>query len=206
VTLQQYLAKAFTAVLEGWKTQYERGVRLRALRKRRHWRKADISRLLDIGVKSAAQRRMSKIWKGKDKPGRGVVSDPKSFLEATNDVLTIGKRLADPATPALERRELYKKTPWWPDIIEAAYRGELEKAKGNTTWRHLRASEVAKDEVAEAAGITPAHVHQLCHQVRAKRGDAPADEPATSAAELKQHLENGPDLARLGRISKTPRV
>jgi transcriptional regulator with XRE-family HTH domain len=182
-------------------------VRLRALRKRKDWRKADLPRLLYIGVPPAGQRRIAKLLKSKS-PGRGVVPPSKSFLEEIVDGWETMKGLADPATPPNIRRKLYEKTRWWPYFIEAAYRGELKKVKGGTAWHHRRASEFAEQEVAAAVGISASKVHQLCQQVRDWRGGAPApaDEPSTSATELKQYLEVGNDLVRERRISRTPRV
>jgi hypothetical protein len=186
-----FLQWALLQILLDFERQHKRGVRLRALRKRDKWRKADIKRLVEIGVAPAAQRRMRRLIDRRS-PGRGVVPRSRSLPEIIID----GFRLADPATPARTRRDLYKKTPWFPSMVEAAYRGELEKAKrerGDPASPHLKASDIAKERVADAAGLSAAKVHQICFQVRADRGEVLPDAPATSAEALRRHLEQGPD-------------
>jgi hypothetical protein len=183
-------------VFQEWSRQSERKQRLEALRLRGDWRKADIQRLLCIGVEHPAQQRIARLL-GEKSSGRGVVAPPKDLATQIADRWEICKQLFDPATPKHIRREAYKKSPLWPYLIEAAYRGELEclgGAKTRTTSPHLTLSARAKDNVAMAAGISAAKVHQLCQQVRGR-----SSHPASTAAQLRQRLERG-ELAKLGKV------
>jgi hypothetical protein len=161
-----------------------------------------------LGVGPAAQKRIARLLEN-NSPGRGVVSEPRSLSRVVGEGLNILRQLADPATPPNIRISLYKKTPWWPRFIEAAYRGELRKAKlQQGISRKARygdtPSEIAEEKVAEAATISSAEVHALCQQVRdeakawEKRGGTSADDPEISAAELARHLANGP--AELSKV------
>ena len=105
-----------------------------------------------------------------------------------------------------EWRKLHRKMPTYPRLIEAAYRGELARAKqqmprsrdaaaGRDDFPHRKASEIAEEEVAEAAGISVWMVHALCQHARddskrwaaARRGRGLVEETMT-ADQLRQHL------------------
>ena len=151
-----------------------------------------------------------------------MLPEPKRFDQAFGESLALFWRLADPNTPVQERREIRKAMRKFPELVEAAYRGEHERVKPTP-----HASDIAEQNVADAAGISRAKVHQLCQQVRDEyeraekraaarneyeRANKPADddlllcgvmpEPTMTARELKQYLESGP--ARPGRVSETP--
>jgi hypothetical protein len=185
------VAKAFVYGLWRLERDHGRGVRLRALRLRHRWRKADVPRLLRLPgwASHATSLRINKLLKDeKFARGRGVVSLSMRLPEKIFGVWDFANRLWGSDTPAHERVALYKKTRWWPYFVEAAYRGELER---------VSSAAAAQENVAKAASISPAEVHRLCQQVRDERGDSPPDDrdcPPTTAAALKQHLEKGPSL------------
>jgi hypothetical protein len=199
------VAKATASLIDDLKDQYARKVRAQALRLRKHWRKADVPRLLQLAgdAREATQRKISQTLLAKDKTGRGVVPAPKTFDEALRDGCSLWSRIADPATSLAERRKLARQSPLYPRLIEAAYRGELEKAKRKVPDRslpHHKPSEIAEDAVAQAAGLSIDVVHQIIY--RARQEDKQAlkwaasqpdrwvePDPAITAAQLKRHLE-----------------
>jgi hypothetical protein len=214
--------KAVPGFVEHLKRQYDRKLRAQALRLRKHWRKADVDNLLLLPGKAseATQRRIRKLLLAEDKAGRGVIPEPKSFEQEFVENLTIGRRLVDPATPPEEWRELHRKMPTYPRLIEAAYRGELARAKqrmprgwdaaaGRADFPHRKASEIAEEEVAEAADISPPMVHALCQQARddaqrwaAARPDRGlVEEPSMTADQLRRHLA---ELAELRELPDLP--
>ncbi|MBX9778556.1 MAG: hypothetical protein K2Y71_29640 [Xanthobacteraceae bacterium] len=172
---------AIVALIEKYERDYKRGIRLDAYRKRHRWRRADVGRLLQIGVSHAGQRRIGRLLTSKA-VGRGVVHKSISFQEMAVSVGHFWTRLFDRDTPPNERRLLYKQTRWWPDFIEAAYRGE----------RMSVSSTEAEARVAAASGVSASEVHRLCQMVRNARGNAAPEDPPTTAEELRRHLEFGP--------------
>jgi hypothetical protein len=106
------------SLLETIERSYERGLRLRAYRRRHEWRKADLWRLLDLGVTPAAQRRLARLQFDKS-PGRGVIPPYKSLSAVTWEVWDLARALWDPATSAAQRMAAYKKTTWFPHFVEA---------------------------------------------------------------------------------------
>ena len=226
------LRKIVSDCFRDLKDQHDRKIRAQALRERRRWRKADVPRLLQLpGASPAANHRIAGLLKDKHSSGRGVVSAPKQFDQAVVEALTFWQHMVDPVTSRQERREMRKGMPKFPSLIEAAYRGELVRElakaprnKNDKTAPHLTASDFARGNVAEAAGISKATVHQLCHQVRRELQQARKkleddrqarlmrdpqcitglcevlEEPAMTAAELKQYLES--DLADLAKLAK----
>jgi hypothetical protein len=203
------------ALLKSLEKQYDRKVRAQALRRREDWRKADVPRLLKLpGASEAANHRIAELTENKHSSGHGVVPEPKQFEQAFAEALNVGLRIVDPTKPSDERRELRRKNmPTYAAQIEAAYRGEFEKVRGRTTdknYPHWSASQLAEHNVAEAAGISAAEVHQHCQHVRdeykraerwaaARPGREVKPEPAVTAADLKRHLDR---LAELAKLSK----
>src|SRR5262249_6476341 len=119
----------------------------------------------------------------------------KTLAEKLYEGLTFLTQLSDPKTPPHERRELYKRSPWFGALIERCYRHEYQKAKQAGAETHRGASRLAEENVAAAAGISASSVHQLCHRVRKDRGEDEPEPPMT-AAQLAHHLERGPDLKK----------
>jgi hypothetical protein len=187
-------AHGFAVVVKEQERLYDRGVRLRALRKRHRWGKADLERLLRLPGRSspATKARMARLAQD-GRLGRPVVDQPKALPEKIVDGWNFYLRLWDPATPPYLRRKLYRQTSWWPRLIECSYRGELRRAKAarviDRRSPHIKASEVAQAEVARAAGISEAQVHAICQRIRDQGG---SDDPEMGAAQLRRHLENGP--------------
>jgi hypothetical protein len=202
--------------IKNFEAQYERKLRAQALRRRRQWRKADLPALaellLDGHAKPATQRELRRLSSAK-KPGPRAIPPPKNFEKALQDGLDVLRQLGDPATPPNKRRQLrIENMPKFPDLVEAAYRGELAAEKRrlrlglDRTSPHHKASDLAKERVAKAAGISSAKVHQLCQQVRDERkrlqkkrklldergprlNHGFVDESAMSAADLKAYLD-----------------
>lgn len=216
--------EAVPGFVEHLKRQYDRKVRAQALCLRKHWRKADVPNLLLLPGKAseATQRLIRKLVLAKDKGGRGVIAEPKSFEHAFIEDFALGQRYVDPSTKPEERRALHKKMPKHADLIEAAFRGEFRRARRRMPdgWDkghadpHRKASEIAEEEVAEAAGISPAMVHQLCQHARndykkalrwaaARPGRRVEREPAMTALELKRHLDYPAELAK-PKLPKPP--
>jgi hypothetical protein len=199
------VGKAIHTLGEDLRRQYNRKLQAQALRLRRRCRKSDVPRLLRLpGEKSPRiYQLIEKLGLTTDLGGRGVIPEPKTFDQAFAEALAVLQRNAD-ANPN-ERRELQKKNmPKYPDMIEAAFRGEHAEARrkiGDRKSPHSKASEIAEDKVAEAAGISRPLVHQLCQEARdgyksalkwaaARPGRGVALEPAITAAQLRQHLES----------------
>jgi hypothetical protein len=197
--------KAFDASVEDLKRQYDRKIQAQALRLRRRCRKADVKRLLRLpGEKSSRiYQLIERLERATDLGGRGVIPEPKTFDQAFADAVAVFQRIAD-AKPN-DRRELRKKNmPKYSAMIEAAYRGTLAETQqkiGDRKLPHTKASEIAEDLVAEAAGITRPVVHRLCQHERdrfkaakrwaaARPGRGVELEPTMTAAQLRQHLES----------------
>jgi len=194
------IRRATVALIEGVKRQYGRKIRVAALRDRRRWKTADVAALLRLpGASAAANRRIARLME-KSSLGPGVIPPPRSFEDAG----AVALRLVDPATSPGERREIRKTMPKFPDLVEAAYRGELANSQLRRTVEktpHLKPAQIAEAAVAAAAHISEAKVHAICAEVRrefhdAKRRLKPGNglelEPPMSAAELKAYLESGP--------------
>jgi hypothetical protein len=205
--------------------QYDRKVRAQALRLRRRWRKADVPRLAELfllpGLASPAiQRSIARLMLTADSGGRRVVSESKEVEQAFAESLNVWSRMIDPGTSPHDRRKIRKALPKWPGLVEAAYRGQLAEEKQRKI-PHQEPAKIAEDKVAEAAGISPHTVHQLCQQVRDEHkwaveladtrrrrlphlpGQWVEPEPAMTAADLKRYLERGP--ADLGPELAQPR-
>ena len=201
--------------VKNMRRQHDRKRRAQALRLRRHWRKADVDNLLLLPGKAsqATQRLIRKLLLARDGTGRGVVPEPKSFGHEFVENLALGRRFEDPTTTADKWRELHRKMPTYPRLIESAYRGEKERLERGQRFDRgtpsLKPSEYAEANVAEAAGISVHLVHKLCQQVRDDYKKAqlwaaarPLDrglveEPKMTADELRLHLDELRELADL---------
>lgn len=196
MTLQELLLAKFSAAIPEWERQWIRRQRKQALDRRKDWKAADAPRLLQLNLPPCAEARLQKL----PRLGRGVVAPVTSLGQNILNGLTTLKALSTPETPPKTRRDLYRNSRWFPEFVEQAYRGELERALrhkrlSRQSEPHRRASDIAEEEVAAAARISPAQVRKLCHQVRKDYGGTPSS-PPTSAAELKAHLELGPSFVR----------
>ncbi len=191
-------------LVDNLKRQYDQKLRDEAWRRRTDWRKADVNSLVSMFLlpgeaDQTVQREIARLMLAPDKTGAPVLR-AKSFNESLQDGLDWGPRVANPETWEAERRS----SPCYPRLIEKAYRGELAaekkvRRKSNEDYPRRPASEIAKEKVAEAAGITPSMVHTLCQQVRdedkkaevwaaAQPGRRVCLEPPMTAKELKRHL------------------
>jgi hypothetical protein len=178
---------------------HRRAALLEAYRRRRQWRAADLKPLLELGVNIPAQRRIARnLSPGKEKRGRGVLKKHRPLAIVMLDFFLLIQQLFDPNTPASERRRLLERTAWWPQFVEACYRGELTAAQaeraraGMPEYGREEPSETAEEAVAAAAGITAVMVHRLCQKARERqrRGGTAPDEPMR-AADLRALLETG---------------
>ena len=195
--------RAANELVDDLKRQYDENLRCEAWRRRSGWRKADVKSLVSMFLlpgkaDPAAQREIAQLI-ASDKTGAPVLR-AKSFEKSLQDGLDRAPRLANPATSATER----EKSPWYPRLIESAYRGELAtekkiRRKSNDDYPRLPASEIAEATVAEAAGIKRSMVHALCQQARdehkkaevwaaAQPGRGVGLDPPMTAQELKRHL------------------
>jgi hypothetical protein len=183
---------------------HRNGARLRAYRKRHHWRKADVVRLLNLGVNKAAQQRMARMLQSKS-PGRGVVIP---YIPLCESILIWARQFQEfgaPATHPNIRLAFLKSTPWWPNFIEMMYRAELAVLQQDRR-RHVqefgreKPSELAECAVSEVVGLSPASVHALCRRVRHERKHGPPKDPALPVSEFKRVLATGDNF----RVSETP--
>jgi hypothetical protein len=199
-TLRQFAGDFFADI----KRQYDRKLMWQAFRLRSRWRKSDVPRLLRIFDENmpATRRSIERLAKTKEKAfGRGVIPEPVSFEQAFFDGWRHMQCVVDPTTTAEERRDLHQAMPKHAHLIKAAYRGELALARRRMPrgQPHRKASEIAEEAVAEAAGISPAMVHELCQQVREeerKRSGVTEPEPTMTARDLKKHLDRPAELAK----------
>lgn len=202
------IMRALAIALENWcdvlERQHREELKRRALALKPRWRKADIGRLLrlDIGGERADRLHMATLFEGRGPHGGpAVVPKPKTLAEEIVAWVRFGQKLFAPATPPHFRRAMYQETRWWPHLVEAAYRGELHRARASLGRLRLKdrhgatASEIAEKRVAEAAIISAAKVHALCQRVRIERELGAPQYPEMTAAELKRHLEEGPAVS-----------
>ena len=198
--------RAAKEVGDDLRRQYDQKIRDEAWLRRSNWRKADFPSLVRIFllpgiwiVDPEVLREIALLYES-NKTGAPALR-AKTFDESLQDGLDWGPQLANAATSTDARRS----SPWYPRLIEAAYRGELaaekrSRRKSNEEFA-LPASEIAEEKVAEAAGITPSMVHELCKKVRdedkkkevwaaAQPGRGVVPEPPMTANELRRHLAN----------------
>lgn len=158
VALVDQIRKAWEAAQRA----HRRRALLEAYRRRHHWRKADVPRLLELNVGRPAMMRVNRIMDSKC-PGRGVVRSYRPLDEAC---LLWVERICiffDPTTSPKERLWLLKQTVIWPHVVEALYRGERAAAKVGC---RKSPSASAEEIVADHLGISQALVHKLCIAAR----------------------------------------
>jgi hypothetical protein len=148
---------------EEWQKNHQRRARLDAYRRRHQWRKADVSRLLNLGVPRQRIERVIDENKGR---GRGVVQKYQSLEEMWMQAAEQFSALLSPDTPPKTRLKILKQTAAWRYVVEALYRGEHAAAK---EARQKSPSERAELNVAACLGITDSQVHKLCGTVRNER-------------------------------------
>ena len=148
---------------EGWQQGHQRRACLEAYCRRHQWRKADVSKLLRLGV---SEQRIERIISNNKSRGRGVVQK----YRALDDLLTHAAEqlsvLLSPDTPQSTRLKVLKHTPVWRYVVEALYRGEHAAAR---EARLKSPSMHAELLVADCLGITDAQVHKVCGDVRKER-------------------------------------
>lgn len=162
-----------------------RKARLEAYKRRHQWRKADIPRLLRMGVNPQAQRRIERLLQSKSS-GRGVIREYKNLDDYFRALVDFFRIFDDPTTSSRTRLALFKSIRVWPSFVESMYRGELTAAEEGK--RHLvglkygreKPSDIAEQAVAEAIGMSTASVHALCDRVR-KKHNRPDGPPMNSA-------------------------
>jgi hypothetical protein len=178
--------------------EHLRKARLRAYRNRHRWRKADIPRLLKLGVNIAAQRRMARILESKSS-GRGVVGEYISLF----DTLCFWERqFQEFGTASMHpnsRLAFIKTTPWWPNFVEAMYRAKLAALQEDRhhqiqEYGRGKRSEHAEQAVADIVGLSSATVHAICQKVREKQKHGAPKDPALSISEFQRVLETGSDF------------
>ncbi|MDR3419916.1 MAG: hypothetical protein P4L80_01525 [Xanthobacteraceae bacterium] len=166
---------------------YNRGARLRALQRRRQWKKADRPRLLALGVSSQLIERHV----GTKRLGRPVVNQHKPLAHALESIFLAVLALDDRRTKPHERLSILKRLPmWWPYFVEALYRGERESAKA----RRLRSPSIeAEVIVGKALNMSPEAIHKVCGDVRRgrKKGTALPDCRAMTVAEFEMWKRTG---------------
>ena len=204
--------KAADALAKNLERQYNRKLQAQALRLRRRSRKSDVKRLWRLpGEKSPRIFQLiERLELATRLGGRGVIPEPRTFYKALADALAVYPRIG--AAKPNERRKLRKVSmPKYADLLEAAFRESLQKRLWETCDKrapHTKASEIAEERVADAAGITRSVVHQLCQKSRdefkaalaaVRPGRGVAREPAITAVELKDFSIEWSELTKLTR-------
>jgi hypothetical protein len=148
---------------EEWQKNHQRRARLDAYRRCHQWRKADVSRLLNLGVPRQRIERVINENKGR---GRGVVQKYQSLEEIWMQTAEQFSALLSPDTSPKRRLQILKQTAAWRYVVEALYRGEHAAAKE----AGLKSpSEQAELTVADCLGITDSHLRKICGAVRNER-------------------------------------
>jgi hypothetical protein len=171
--------------------RHRRAALLAAYRRRHRWKAADLRPLLRLGVSVAAQHRMVHIL---SKGGAGVVRPYEPLLDSCARASRLLADIFAPGTSRGVRQRLLASTPWWPPLIEAAYRGELavaQRVARRQEYGHEEPSEIAYREVAEAAGLSTHQVHRLCQQARASYAGGDTPRAAMCAAVLREFINTG---------------
>jgi hypothetical protein len=147
-----------------WQTSHQKRARRTAYRRRHQWRKADVPRLLKLGV---PMERIQRITDDNNKRrGRGVVQSYQSLDEVVTLRAEQFNVLLAADTPPHSRLSTLKQTPFWRYIVEALYRGEHTAAK---EIRQKSASSHAEQVVAGCLGISDSQVRKICVGVRKER-------------------------------------
>lgn len=156
---------------KSWQEDHERKARLTAYRRRQRWRKADVPRLVELGI---PRHRIERIIDGNRRRGRGVVPRYQSLDAMMAESTEQFGILFAPETPPHTRLATLKKTPFWPEIVEALYRGEHAAARVDG----VRSPSTHAEEVTSGClGISESLVRKICGTVRKARqleGKAPA--------------------------------
>lgn len=148
---------------ESWREGHARQARLTAYRRRQHWRKADVPRLVELGI---PRYRIERTIDANKCRGRGVVHRYLSLDDKMAELAEQFGVLLAPETPPHTRLATLKRTPLWPEVVEALYRGEHAAAQEES----MRSpSTHAETIVAACLGISDSSVHKTCAAVRKAR-------------------------------------
>lgn len=192
--------RAQRALRSEWKcleAQHRERARLDACSKRDRWKAADVPRLLDIGMTAADQERLAHILR-LGRPGRPVVRNFIPWRTSVSESLKVMQGLFDPKADPRQRLPILKRTPLWPLVVEAVYRGELAAAQGArrqegaATDSPYKPSQIAERKIGKAMVLSVPVVRALCDEAR-KRQAAGAEaigEPMT-LAELQHWMDTG---------------
>ncbi|MGH7092069.1 MAG: hypothetical protein ACREFB_00865 [Stellaceae bacterium] len=153
----------FITSWETWQAEHNRKARLTAYRRRTRWRKADLLRLMELGI---PRHRIERIIDANRCRGRGVVPRYKSLDTTMAEMTAQFEVLLSPETAPHARLATLKQTPLWPEIVEALYRGEHAAAKER---RERSASTLAEELVARCLGLSDSSVRKVCVAVRKTR-------------------------------------
>jgi len=173
---------------EAWQDAHIRQTRLAAYRRRARWRKADLPRLVELGI---PRRRIERIIDANRCRGRGVVPRYQSLDAMMTEMAAQFGALLSPETPPHTRLAILKQTPFWPEIVEALYRGEHAAAKER---RERSASTLAEELVARCLGLSDSSVRKVCVAIRKARPlEAEPSEPGflLRVSEFERWLRSG---------------
>jgi hypothetical protein len=148
---------------EAWQEAHARQARLTAYRRRARWRKADLPRLIELGI---PRHRIERNIDANRCRGRGVVPHYQSLDVMMTEIAVQAGVLLSPETPPHARLATLKQTSVWPEIVEALYRGEHTAAK---VRRERSASTLAENLVAKCLGLSDSSVRKICVAVRKAR-------------------------------------
>ena len=163
-----------------------RSQRLIAYKNRSAWKKSDTQRLKQLGASPIALRRLERA-KSRSRP---TVKQFYSLQDKIRSFMEL-QVLFDPNSSTKNRKNVFKKWPWYPHYVEALYRGETRLAReGRATGSP---AEFAERHVAETLRISPSLVHAICQRVRNKQKDFldEDDFPAITCAQYERWMTTG---------------
>lgn len=180
------LAIAICQLMESAERRYNRGQLLAAYRRRREWKKSDLTRLQSLGVNKAAQSRMARLLG----TGRPVVKPHLPMGELVVSKFNAFALLVDSSASVEDRKRAFREWPWWPHYVEALYRGEHEIAVSQDLKGPSNEAEIA---VGNELGISAASVHQICGEIRRmrKEDEGSANFPSMTLNEYRRLMVRG---------------
>lgn len=167
--------------------KHRRAQRLAAYRRRRQWKRSDMSSLLSLGVNKAAVSRMRRL---PVRRGRPIVRPYTPISEVIlAKLLALGTVCNSKSTPD-QRRRAFKDTPWWKHHVEAFYRGEHRRAVED---KIAGPSDFAERKVGAALGISQGKVHAICGAIRELRrsDELSANFPEATLEEYEEWMTTG---------------
>jgi hypothetical protein len=185
------MVRAFNRGVVAWARdmdrQYERRVRLNALRERHRWKVSDVARLRTYPNLRISPRRLERL-RTSGKRGRPVVQPFVPLLHALKVWFAQSKALFDADTLPHIRLKALKNSRYWPEFAEALYRGCLAEVR---TEGLLGASAKAEARAADVLLVSTASLRSLRTHVRRVHDSGLESMPPLSRDEFRCWLRTG---------------